>query len=81
MKTVIIWDELTAEIVFFVVDEDASKFNKVYLNSSSGSQKLQKELTKLIYGKEGKYNLPKLEDFPTKEVLDGAKVIVAGFLP
>lgn len=81
-QTVIIWDELNADLVFFVVDGDYTKLNKVYINTADGDEKLMDELNELIYVQEsGKFANEELNEFPVNAVLNGAKVIVAGFLP
>jgi len=91
-KTVIIWDELNADVVFFLVDGDHSHLNRVYINtyyddaeaatiSKQAFEARMDELNKLIYQEDGTYNHAELSEFPTDAVLKGARVIVAGFLP
>lgn len=91
MKTVIIYDQCEANLIFFVVEEDVSHLDGVYINQWIESDKkaerkkreaLQDLLSKLVYDEtSGKMLLEPLKKFPTKEVVAGAKVIVAGFLP
>ena len=89
-KTVIIYDQLDADLKFFVLDGDYRHLNKVYVNQSvegtkkvqKAAEKLQDELTNLVYDpKTGATILPVLTEFPIAEVQNGADVIVAGFLP
>lgn len=95
MKTVIIYDQLEANLTFIVLDGDYRHLDKVYINQcfeeskaeQKAREKLQDELNDLIYpadGEETQFGYTKvelLEEFPTQAVLDGAFVIVAGFLP
>ena len=90
MQTVLIYDQLDAELKFFVLDGDYSHLNGVYINQMvEGTKAKQKaadakqdELTNLMYVKEtGELKHQFLTTFPTAAVLDGAIVIVAGFLP
>jgi hypothetical protein len=90
MKTILIYDELDANLKFFVLDGDYSHLNKVYMNSviegtakaQKAHDKLQRELEKLLYGKGGQIILPSTPEFPV-DVLkrEDSIVIVAGFLP
>jgi hypothetical protein len=90
-KTVIIWDEVMADVVFFLVDGDHSHLNRVYINtyyddentaiSKQAFEARMDELNNLIYQEDGTYNHAELSEFPTDAVLAGARVIVAGFLP
>lgn len=90
MKTVLIYDQLDADLKFFVLDGDYTKFKGVYINQCStgnkreqkAAEKKQDELTNLLYDQNtGELLLPFLGEFPTEEVRNGAAVIVAGFLP
>lgn len=90
MKTVIIYDQCEANLIFFVVEDDYSHLDGVYVNQWVESDKkaerkqreaLQDLLLKLVYDDKGKMLLKPLKKFPAKEVVAGAKVIVAGFLP
>lgn len=91
MKTILIYDELDANLKFFVLDGDYSHLNKVYMNSvledatakaQKAHDKLQTQLEKLMYGKGGSLILPYTSEFPLDAIraLDTI-VIVAGFLP
>jgi hypothetical protein len=91
-KTVIIWDELNADVVFFLVEGDHSHLNRVYINtyyddvvagtiSKQAFEARMDELNSLIYEEDGKYRQVELTEFPLDAVLTGARVIVAGFLP
>ena len=92
MKTVVIFDECEANLRFFVLEGDFGHLNGVYINSCGPeglSKKEQKELVKkqnelngLIYDEEsGQMKVPTFHLFPTQAVIDGAQVIVAGFVP
>lgn len=82
-KTVIIWDELNADLFFFVIDGDQTKFNEVYINAVTDEEELLDELNTLIYKDDnsGQFAHEPLDFFPVEAVRDGAAVIVAGFLP
>lgn len=89
MKTVVIWDMSGQEpIKYFILDGDFSKFNGLYINTYTEKtpegrkkEKLLTELSKLTYDKKGNFLPVLLDDFPVQAVKDGARVIVAGFLP
>lgn len=94
-KTVVIYDQLDADVKFAVLDGDYSHLNGVYINScvpdtdaenyaelEAALEKKNEELSNLFYYPDtGKDKLELLEEFPTQAVRDGAIVIVAGFLP
>ena len=77
MKTVIIWDNTDASIEFSVQEGDLSRFNNVYINQGCG---LSYELCDLVYDNEGNDLWHFVDEFPLQEVVNGAKVIVAGFI-
>lgn len=88
-----IYDELDGDLKFLVLEGDYVHLNGVYINSYNEklsakerkqADKLQEELSKLLYGGGGAILLPYTNDFPTEVVQKGGsdlKVIVAGFLP
>jgi hypothetical protein len=86
-----IYDQLDAELKFFVLDGDYTHLDGVYVNSYSEKDTkahrrkrdaLQGELTKLVYEEDlGTFKHEVHLKFPTPNVLNGAAVIVAGFLP
>ncbi len=78
MKTVVIYSEVGDIPKFFVHDEDISHLNNIYINSDD-DENLRDELANIVYNSEGDYIVKMLSEFPIQEVLDGAKVIVAGF--
>lgn len=95
-KVVIIWDELDANIYFFVVEcptearyKQILEMDKAYINSDGPFPSLptrkyeamMKRLNDLIYDPNGNIKLPKLIEFPIEEVKAGASVIVCGILP
>jgi hypothetical protein len=95
LKTILIYDQLDAELKFFVLEGNYTHLNKVYMNSvlpdgatkkaQKAHDKLQEELEKLIYGDGGDILLPYTTEFPLDVIDDGlfgsVAVIVAGFLP
>ena len=81
MKTVIIYDQIYQQpISYYVVDRDVSHLHGVYGNSVNASEEQQNELCSIVFDEEWNTK-PALEHFPTEEVVNGAKVIVCGFLP
>jgi hypothetical protein len=83
-QTVIIWDELNADLEYFVLDGDYTHLDRVYINqvTDEDSEKKADELNELLYNQEdGTFLHKSTQDFPYDAVLNGAKVIVAGFLP
>lgn len=78
-KTVIIWDEVQAQIQFVVIDRDVSHLNGVYINGDDDEK--SQELSDLLCLGDGECPIDFLDNFPVDAVKDGAKVIVAGFLP
>lgn len=91
MKTVLIFDQLDANLKFFVLEGDQTRFNNVYINqcfeepkkAQKQREKLQDELLNLLYEKEGgEFKFPVTASFPTEVAREeGVVVIVAGFLP
>lgn len=81
MKTIIIYDQVYEEpISFYIVDGDKSHLDKVYGNHTGFSEKLQDELFALVFNEDWTHK-EALAQFPIEEALNGAKVIVCGFLP
>ena len=81
MKTVIIFDQLDAEILFFVLDGDHTDLDGAYINSTGTPDNEADELHKRLYNKNGSFKVVSTKTFPVQAVKDGAFVIVAGFLP
>ena len=91
MKTVIIYDQLDAELNFVVIDKDVTHLNGVYINSCALDDEdedefeaKQDELSALFYEENGKNTElcnQLTTEFPVQAVRDGAAVIVCGFLP
>jgi hypothetical protein len=89
MKTVVIWDMVGEEpIKYFIVSNDWSRFNQLYINTytdktTEGKQlaSLLKDLQSLMYDESGNMLHTLLSDFPVEEVKAGAQVIVCGFRP
>lgn len=80
-KTVVIWDSVQADIQFFVTDRDVARFNGKYVNSSDLSDEDSNAISMLMYDENGKQVAEVTSEFPVQAVLDGASVIVTGFLP
>lgn len=80
-KTVVIWDSVQADIQFFVTDKDVARFNGKYVNSSDLSDEDSDAISMLMYDENGKQVAEVTSEFPVQAVLDGASVIVTGFLP
>ena len=82
MKTVVIWDEMgESKIRFFVVDRDLSHLNNMYINLVSTPENLTQELLDLVFDESDNQVVKMSDEFPLKDVIDGAIVIVAGFAP
>ena len=82
MQTVVIWDSVDADVLFFVVDRDISHLDKKYVNSVDVSEEDEREISNLMYDeKTGDKIIATQTTFPVDAVLAGAKVIVCGFLP
>jgi len=80
MKSAIIWNEFET-ISYFIVDEDWTRFQGVYINSLK-NEKLQKELGAKVYSEEGIFQPAKIDisDFVV-EIREGAKLVECGFIP
>lgn len=78
MKTVLIWNEFELGIRFAVVEDDWTRFNGVYVNST---QAQCAELTDLVFDDQGDYKIAFQPEFPVQAVKDGAQVIICGFIP
>lgn len=80
MKTVIIYDQCgQSPLSFAVVEGDWSKYDRIYINDYD--QELSYEFSEKVYDDSGNPLITFQEEFPYNEVKNGAKVIVAGFLP
>lgn len=82
MKTVLIFDQLLQEpsLSFLVVDGDYSHLHYSYINSSDCSEENQDTIISLVYTPEWCLVEGFTTDFPTQAVVEGAKVVVIGFL-
>jgi len=84
MKTVFIYDTKVEPICFIVKDGDYRHLDRAYINQSVDSEDEENhivELSDLIYDDEGNQLYEISTDFPVQDVIDGAFVIVVGFLP
>lgn len=48
-QTAVIWDDVFQGIQYFVVDEDWSRFDGIYINDDSADPKLAEELLAGVY--------------------------------
>lgn len=85
MRTVVIYETFTDPIIFLVIEGDVTRFDGLYINAVDNDEALQDEFCNLLYdelsGEETTLLKNAREKFPVEEVLLGASVIVAGFLP
>lgn len=82
MKTIMIFDNCgEVPIQFYVLRGNYMHLDGVYVNSTKCKQKLQDEITNLMYDAEGNTKLKPYKRFPIKTACAGAPIIVAGFLP
>lgn len=82
MKTVLIYDQCGQEDVkFAVIEKDVSHLSGIYINNSENDLELEDELSDLLYDKNGESLVELSKEFPVQAVIEGAKVIVCGFLP
>ena len=84
MKTVIIYDDCQANIVFFVIEKEFNHLDGIYINNVKNEDKIKEaELYNLIYDQvDGGYNYFPLKDFPTDIVkqLETRHVITCGII-
>ena len=81
MKTVVVFDDMRYRgIRFFVLEGDYTHFDGVYINDEDnpfpGSL-----LHDLLYDYRGNEIVSSTDTLPREEIVNGAKIIVAGFLP
>ena len=82
MKTVLIYDQLLEEpLKFLVVDGDRSHLNDCYINSMDCTDEQADEINSLIFKEDWRYVDGFTQVFPTDAVVNGAKVVVIGFIP
>lgn len=74
-RTVVIWDSGDFEIKFATVDGDHRLLHRVYIGDANASMSSQEELNALMDG------VSMADEFPVQDVIDGAYVISAGFIP
>lgn len=79
-KTVIIFDQCgELPIQFFVVEGDFRVVDRIYLNTDNDAPEAEATLNELM---EKELTRDKaLDEFPTTAVLEGAFVVVCGFVP
>lgn len=78
-RTIMIFDQLDAELVFFVLEGDYTHLNKVYINSEG--TEAEDELSRLMFLDDGGFRFTPCGEFPYSSFVPGeTAVIVAGFL-
>lgn len=83
-QTVVIWDTCEAEIKFFIINEDLTRFDNIYINRAYDSEQennLANELYEQFYNDEGYLRSDLVDKFPVEAVKCGASVITCGFIP
>ncbi|QDH83386.1 hypothetical protein [Achromobacter phage Motura] len=81
-QTVMIYDQFGVEpLQFLVLNGDYTHLDQVFINSTECTDEQMDELSSLIYDGDGNVIAKFKKKFPRKAVVNGAKVIVAGFLP
>lgn len=79
MKTVLIYDQVNAApISFIVIEGDYRHLDGIYINVSD-EEELVNELANLLYTKDGVEKFTSSSVFPHADVIGGAFVIVVGF--
>ncbi|KVR95822.1 hypothetical protein WK28_01905 [Burkholderia vietnamiensis] len=82
MQTVIIWDQCgCTPLSFVIIDRDVSYLDRLYINMVGNNREHEEELSNIFYTEDGRHKVELLDSFPIDAVKNGAKVIVAGFLP
>lgn len=82
MQTVIIFQEINTELSpkIFIVEGDYAHLYDVYINMGL-NEKLEDELTSLIYDSEGQYlNCPTTIEHVKEAIKNGAELIFCGFV-
>jgi hypothetical protein len=80
IKTVVIWSG--GFVRFFVVEKDLSHLHQKFMDATGVSPKIAEEIDRLIHDEKGRMISVGMTDvFPIQEVLEGAKVVVTGYLP
>lgn len=82
MKTVLIYDQCGQEpLKFRVVDGDYSHLEGKYGNCTLTTEKESDEINELVFNKDWYLLEDFTQTFPTQAVVEGAKVVIIGFLP
>ncbi len=83
-KTIMIYDTQTDPLVFMVFKGDLRKYDGIYMNKATDSDKdqaLQDSLQKNLYDEAGNFKAKTYKKFPVASVTPTTAVIVCGFLP
>lgn len=81
-QTAMIWDTLDGEIKLYLIEDDLTDMQDVYINSGV-RQEMEDELTKTMFDPDtgqDVYETVMPEDW-TLGILAGAQVVVCGFIP
>jgi len=79
MKTVVIYDADYYGVRFVVFDGDYRHLDNVYINVTE-DERLLEEVNSLLFDEDINDKVEFTKNFPTQAVVDGAFVIVVGFL-
>ena len=80
MKTIVIWDNCDADLLFFVADRDLRHLDRKYINSMDATDEEVDEINALVFNGDGSYKVKMFDKFPD-ELVAGAQVVIMGFLP
>ena len=78
--TVVIWDNVGADLKFFVTDQNVAHLNNKYVNSVETTDEEVDQISELVYTESGEQKVPMTSEFPVEAVRQGATVITMGFL-
>lgn len=87
MKTIVIWNQIDAELKYFVIEGDYSDLDDVYINALTCNDEKQDRLTELVYGEEGELKVTMEKQFPRKVIFDCIReqevfhIIQCGIIP
>lgn len=81
-RTIVIWQKDYADIKFFALEGDYTKFNDFYIGTST-YEELEDELSGLVWNEDyTEYRVKMLESFPHHSYVPGTTaVITAGIIP
>ena len=79
--TAVIFQEIPEKTIFFIVQEDLTKYNEVFINSCE-NEELQQELNAIMYGSDGHFQQKEvtLNDFRATLLDPDIKLIQCGLI-